>query len=1655
MKKLFSTLLILLLAFSLVFALTACGDDLEDEETSNNEDNKKPEGDKKPGGANPGGANPGGENPGGENPGGENPGGENPGGEHTCADTNGDTLCDTCSAFLCNGNHVDTDGDGFCNGKDCTYEMPAYDTYGHPLTKTAAVSNTCTENGNIEYWTCSVCSLIFSDRTASYTLTVDDIVVPAAHDIINHEAHISCTDISWNAYETCSRCSYSTYVEIPVQAEFHKVMLISQNCVALNDAYNPFEISSDGILISTNKDHASSSTYTITAIGSFTLSLQYAVSSENNYDYLAIMHNGTQIVRVSGEYSWTNLSIDMSAGDVVTFTYSKDGSSSNGSDCAGIRLAQGTVDATPEIISGLFTTCAADICCQVCNTVLVEHLPHEYINHEGSPVTCTTPGWEPYATCANCNFSSYEEIAALGHDIIYVDAYNNCTETSWEAFEYCSRCNYSTYEEIPARAQYHQVVLVNPYPEVSETYTVTNDSYYPFTVTEDGVIVSTNKDSHSSSSYTITATADITLGIEYTVSSEDGFDYLTILHNDSTVERVSGTNHTSWYYLSIPLATGDRLTFTYSKDGSNNHGNDCGYIRLAQHLDATPEIVSVLTTDCSADICCTNCNTVLVPRLPHEYINHEGQDPTCTEDGWHPYQTCANCDYSSYAAISALDHDYIYHEAYTNCAETSWNEYYTCSRCDYSTYEAIEPEYEYHQVWSGLGNLYTAVNDSSYPFSISSDGIITSTNHSGSTASTYTITAIVDFTLQIEYAVSSEGGCDYLTIRHNSAQISRIAGSYSCNTQSIELTAGDVVTFTYSKDGSVNSGSDCGYIRFTNDFADATEETLSGLTSSCTEDVTCLRCGIVLIERLGHDYVDHEAQAPTCTEIGWDAYQSCSRCNYSTYYQIDALNHDYVYHEAYTNCVETSWNEYYTCSRCDYSTYEAIEPQYEYHQVWSQLTNYYTAVNDSYYPFSISSDGIITSTNHSHSTSSTYTITALVDFTLQVEYTVSSESNYDYLRIRHNSTQLVGIAGSYSWNTISIDLMAGDIVTFTYSKDGSNNTGSDSAYIRFTNSLVDATEETLSGLTSSCTEDITCMRCGIVLIERLGHDYVDHEAQAPTCTEIGWDAYQSCSRCNYSTYYQIDALDHDYVYNDAYDNCTETSWNEYYTCSRCDYSTYEAIEPRYEYHQVIMQDSDFTQVNATEEVLSSLTSTCTEDLVCVICEAVLIERLGHDYVDHEAQAPTCTEIGWDAYQSCSRCNYSTYYQIDALNHDYVYHEAYTNCVETSWNEYYTCSRCDYSTYEAIEPQYEYHHIGTLNFTETNATNYPFAINNGVITSTNKSHGSSSIYTITACTSFTMELQYSVSSEGNFDYLTIRHNGSSLDSISGSVSLKTLSVNMSAGDVLTFTYSKDGSVSNGSDCGYVQILSPAPQNFIEATPENIYNYGILCTEDVTCLLCNAQFIEGTDDHSYIDVEAQAPTCTEIGWNAFQACENCSYNNCEVIDKLDHTFEGDTCSVCGTHIPTEGFTFTLSDDQSYYILSSAYYVTDTEIYIPERYEGLYVKEIAAEAFYYCENKANITSIIIPESVETIGYSAFYGCSSLTTITIPESVTAIAYYAFYDCTSLESIIFEDTENWYSTTESYNWTNKINGSELSVTDAAAIAQFAVEYYGYYWYKI
>ncbi len=92
--------------------------------------------------------------------------------------------------------------------------------------------------------------------------------------------------------------------------------------------------------------------------------------------------------------------------------------------------------------------------------------------------------------------------------------------------------------------------------------------------------------------------------------------------------------------------------------------------------------------------------------------------------------------------------------------------------------------------------------------------------------------------------------------------------------------------------------------------------------------------------------------------------------------------------------------------------------------------------------------------------------------------------------------------------------------------------------------------------------------------------------------------------------------------------------------------------------------------------------------------------------------------------------------------------------------------------------------------------------------------------------------------------------------------------------------------------------------------------------------------------------------------------------------------------------------------------------TEITIPDRIGKIVVTAIAEHALSPTGSRKtkpdvlrNITKITLPDTIKSIGESAFRGCEKLTEINIPDSVEEIHDSAFFNCKSLKSITLPDS--------------------------------------------
>ena len=145
-------------------------------------------------------------------------------------------------------------------------------------------------------------------------------------------------------------------------------------------------------------------------------------------------------------------------------------------------------------------------------------------------------------------------------------------------------------------------------------------------------------------------------------------------------------------------------------------------------------------------------------------------------------------------------------------------------------------------------------------------------------------------------------------------------------------------------------------------------------------------------------------------------------------------------------------------------------------------------------------------------------------------------------------------------------------------------------------------------------------------------------------------------------------------------------------------------------------------------------------------------------------------------------------------------------------------------------------------------------------------------------------------------------------------------------------------------------------------------------------------------------------TDIGYNAFSGCSAVSFY-CEAISQPDgweSSWNPDDRPVVWAHnnITTDAdYDYTIHGEMAYL---TRYKGSATDIVIPSVIGG---KTVAGFGTVYKGN-TSITSIVIPDSVTSIGAYAFAGCTGLSSVTIPDSVIIIGDSAFSRCNGLTSV-------------------------------------------------
>ena len=179
-------------------------------------------------------------------------------------------------------------------------------------------------------------------------------------------------------------------------------------------------------------------------------------------------------------------------------------------------------------------------------------------------------------------------------------------------------------------------------------------------------------------------------------------------------------------------------------------------------------------------------------------------------------------------------------------------------------------------------------------------------------------------------------------------------------------------------------------------------------------------------------------------------------------------------------------------------------------------------------------------------------------------------------------------------------------------------------------------------------------------VETIPHTYNNEITLAPTCTETGIMTY-TCT-CGDTFTEVIPANGHDNVYyNELAPTCTSVGHNAYEACKNCDHTTYVEIP--------MIAHSYTSEITTAPTCLlpGVKTFTCT----CGDSYTEELAALGHNLESHVALAPTCETAGHNAYEACTRCDYTTFESVPAIGHDYVAVVTAPTCTEDGYTTY-TC-----------------------------------------------------------------------------------------------------------------------------------------------------------------------------------------------------------------------------------------------------------------------------------------------------------------------------------------------------------------------------------------------
>ena len=836
----------------------------------------------------------------------------------------------------------------------------------HNIVVDSAVAPTCTATGLTEGSHCSICNQV---------ITAQETVAALGHNKVSHDAvEATCTKKGNKAYQTCTRCDYTTFEEIPAKGHTEVVVNGTPATCTQTGLTDGVKCSVCGEILNAQEeipakghtevvDNAVAPTCTATGLTEGkhcsvcnTVIIAQTVVPKKGHTETVI--NGTPATctqtgltdgvkcSVCGEVITAQQIIPAKGhteviDEAVAPTCEESGltEGKHCSVCNEVLVAQTVVDAlghTEVVDNAVAPTCTATGLtegkhCSVCNTVIIAQTVVPKKGHtetviSGTPATCTQTGLTDGVKCSVCGetITAQEVISTIPHTVVIDEAVApTCEQIGLTEGKHCSVCNevLVAQEVIPALGHdYEEGICKNCGMKDPSICTHPTFTFVP----------------------ALAPTCVNAGNIEYwrCDNCENLFsdEAHTVIVTPKNVV-VSATGHTGVNDEAVaPTCTATGLT-------EGKHCSVCGEVLVAQEtvdaLGHTEETLNGKAATCTESgltdgVKCSVCGEILtaqeeIPAIGHTEVVDAAVAPTCTETGLTEGKHCSVCEEVIIAQeiIEAKGHteETILGKAPT-CTESGLTDGVKCSVCG----EVITAQEEIPATG------HTEVVDNAVAPTCTATGL-TEGKHCSVCNEVLVVQTVVDAlghteeTLDGKAPTCTENGltdgvkCSVCgEILTSQEEIPAIG-----HTEVVDNAVAPTCTQTGLTEG--KHCSVCGEVLVAQTVVDAlghTEETIPGNAATCTESgltdgVKCSVCGEVLVaqetvDALGHTEETIPGKAPTCTENGLTNGVKCSACGETLVAQeeIPATGHTEVVDNAVApTCTKTGLTEGKHCSVCN------------------------------------------------------------------------------------------------------------------------------------------------------------------------------------------------------------------------------------------------------------------------------------------------------------------------------------------------------------------------------------------------------------------------------------------------------------------------------------------------------------------------------------------------------------------------------------------------------------------------------------------------------------------------------------------------------------------------------------------------------------------